>query len=56
VADWVNLRDGDVPWKEVHKALTEIGYRGDATLELQGGDEAYLRDLSGRFDQILEGV
>lgn len=56
VADFVNLREGDLDWKAVHKALAEIGYKGDATVELSGGDEAYLKDLSGRVDQILEGA
>jgi hexulose-6-phosphate isomerase len=56
VVDFVNLRDGDLDWKAVHKALAEIGYNGDATVELAGGDETYLKDISGRVDKILEGV
>lgn len=56
VADWVNLRDGDVPWKEIHAALAAIGYKGDATVELPGGDAAYLKDMSKRVDMILEGA
>jgi L-ribulose-5-phosphate 3-epimerase len=52
---WVNLGEGDVDWTEVRKALTEIGYSGTATTELQGGDEAYLRDLSQRFDRLVLG-
>jgi hexulose-6-phosphate isomerase len=56
VADFVNLREGDINWKEVHRALAEIGYRGAATLELRGGDKAYLADLSRRMDLILEGA
>jgi len=56
VADFVNLREGDLDWKAVHAALAEIGYKGDATVELPSGDAAYLKDLSGRVDQILEGV
>jgi hexulose-6-phosphate isomerase len=56
VADWVNLRDGDIDWKAVHAALAEIGYRGDATVELAGGDAAYLKDVSTRFDAILQGA
>ncbi|MEZ5354770.1 MAG: sugar phosphate isomerase/epimerase family protein [Bryobacteraceae bacterium] len=55
-AEFVNLREGDIDWKEIHKALADIGYRGSATLELRGGDRAYLADLSKRFDQILEGA
>jgi L-ribulose-5-phosphate 3-epimerase len=54
-ADWVNLRDGMMDWKEVHKALAEIGYKGTMTVELNGGDEAYLKDVSSRFDMILNG-
>jgi hexulose-6-phosphate isomerase len=56
VADFVNLRDGDIDWKAIHKALADIGYKGDATVELSGGDETYLKELSGRVDMILEGA
>jgi hexulose-6-phosphate isomerase len=50
------LLEGDVDWREVHRALTEIGYSGSATVELPAGDAAYLRDVSRRVDKILEGV
>jgi len=56
VARWTPLRDGAVNWPEVHKALLDVGYEGSATVELPGGDEAYLRDVSRRFDLILAGV
>lgn len=56
VAEFVNLREGDIDWKEVHKALAEIGYSGTATVELSRGDEAYLRDVVRRVDLILEGA
>ena len=52
---FVNLRDGDVNWPEVRKAFEEVGYTGYLTPELDAGDEAYLRDLSGRVDQIIAG-
>jgi len=55
VADFVMLRDGDINWKEVYRALAEIGYQGSATVELDGGDKAYLEDVSRRFDLILTG-
>ncbi len=55
-ADFVNLRDGDINWKEVYKAFAEIGYNGDATVELASGDAEYLKDVSKRVDMILEGV
>lgn len=53
--EWVNLREGSIDWPEVRRALTEIAYTGYMTTELGGGDEAYLRDLSARFDRILAG-
>ena len=56
VADFVNLRDGDLDWKAVHQALADIGYQGDATVELPRGDAQYLKDLSKRVDLILEGA
>ncbi len=56
VADFVNLRDGEIDWKEIHAALTEIGFKGTATVELSGGDAAYLKDVSRRVDLILEGA
>lgn len=51
--EWVNVLDGDVNWPEVRKALTEVGYSGYLTAELSGGNEKYLRDLSGRMDKII---
>lgn len=53
---FVNLHEGQINWKEIHQSLTEIGYRGSATLELTNGDETYLKDVSSRFDKILDGV
>jgi hexulose-6-phosphate isomerase len=55
VADFVMLRQGDIDWKAVHEALAAIGYSGSATVELPGGDGPYLRDVSHRVDQILDG-
>jgi L-ribulose-5-phosphate 3-epimerase len=54
-ADFVNLRDGDINWKEIYRALAEIGYQGSATVELDGGGKDYLADVSHRFDLILTG-
>jgi L-ribulose-5-phosphate 3-epimerase len=54
--NFVNIRDGSINWPEVRKAFTEIGYSDFMTLELGGGDEAYIRDLSTRLDQILAGA
>ncbi|MGA2589050.1 MAG: sugar phosphate isomerase/epimerase family protein [Bryobacteraceae bacterium] len=55
LAEFVPLREGDIQWPEVHKALAEIGYRGTATVELDGGDAAYLREVNRRFELILSG-
>jgi len=55
-AKFTPLREGDIDWKEVHKALAEIGYSGTATVELPAGDAAYLKDVSQRFDLILKGA
>jgi len=53
---WVNLGEGDIDWGEVRKALSEIGYKGTATTELEAGDEAYLRDVSQRVDRLVLGL
>ncbi len=47
------LGEGDIDWKAVTSAMKAIGYRGSATLEMSGGDGAYLRDVSRRLDSIL---
>jgi hexulose-6-phosphate isomerase len=52
----VPLREGEINWPEVYKALAEIGYTGSATVELNGGDAAYLKEVSRRFDLILTGA
>jgi hexulose-6-phosphate isomerase len=52
---WKNLGEGDIDWPEVRKALAEVGYEGWATVELQGGDRAYLKDVVARFDRFLAG-
>jgi hexulose-6-phosphate isomerase len=54
-AQFVALREGEIDWPEVYKALAEIGYRGSATVELAAGDKDYLREVSRRFDLILAG-
>lgn len=54
-AKWVPLGEGDINWKAIHQALTDIGYQGTATVELPGGDAAYLADTNHRFDKILNG-
>jgi L-ribulose-5-phosphate 3-epimerase len=50
---WVNLGDGDVDWAAVREAFAAIHYTGSATVELEAGDEVYLRDVSRRVDRLL---
>ncbi|HEV2198025.1 MAG TPA: sugar phosphate isomerase/epimerase family protein [Candidatus Acidoferrum sp.] len=52
---WVNLGDGDVDWPAVRQAFADIGYSGSAVTELEGGEEAYLRDVVKRFDRLVNG-
>ncbi len=54
-AKWVPLGEGDIDWKAVYQALHDIGYKGTATLELDGGDAPYLKEMRRRFDLILTG-
>jgi hexulose-6-phosphate isomerase len=44
-----------VDWPAVRRAFADIGYSGSAIAELDGGDEAYLRDVSRRIDRLLIG-
>ncbi len=50
---FVNLGDGDVDWPAVTKAFADVGYNGEVTVELRGGDRDYLMDLGQRVDRLL---
>ena len=52
---FVALREGSINWVEVRAAIREIGFGGYLTVELKGGDETYLRDVSARVDKIFAG-
>ena len=52
---WVNLGDGDVDWSAVRQAFIDVAYSGSVITELDGGEESYLRDVSGRIDRLLLG-
>jgi L-ribulose-5-phosphate 3-epimerase len=52
---WKNIGEGDIDWPEVRRALTDIKYAGYVTTELDGGDAAYLKDVSARVDRFLAG-
>jgi L-ribulose-5-phosphate 3-epimerase len=53
VAEFTPLLEGEIDWRAVHAALTDIGYQGTATVELSGGDAAYLKEVNARFEKIL---
>jgi L-ribulose-5-phosphate 3-epimerase len=55
VAEWVALGEGDIDWKAIYLALGEIGFHGTATVELPGGDAAYLKEVCRRLNLILSG-
>ncbi len=51
----VKLREGDVNWSAVMKALDESGYQGWTNIEMPGGDTPEgLKDLCDRLKLILE--
>jgi len=52
---WKNIGEGDIDWPEIRKALSEIGYEGFMTTEIQGGDAAYLKDVVARLNRFLAG-
>jgi hexulose-6-phosphate isomerase len=50
----IKLREGDVNWSEVIKALSEVGYQGWVNVEMFGGDTPEgLKDLCDRLKLIL---
>jgi L-ribulose-5-phosphate 3-epimerase len=54
-AERVKLREGDVNWPEVMKAMDEIGYSDWTTIEHPGGNTPEgLKDLCDRLKLILE--
>ncbi|MFL6350465.1 MAG: sugar phosphate isomerase/epimerase family protein [Bryobacteraceae bacterium] len=55
VAAWVPLGEGDIGWKAIYLALEQIGFHGTATVELPGGDAAYLKEVCRRLNLILTG-
>ena len=51
----VKLREGDINWSAVMKALDESGYQGWTNIEMPGGDTPEgLKDLCDRLKLILE--
>ncbi len=56
VAEFPQLLDGDIDWRAVYAALADIGYKGTGSVELNGGDAAYLKETNLRFEKILDGA
>ena len=52
---FTNIGEGEIDWPEVRRALAEIGYAGYVTTEINGGDLAYLKDVSARVDRFIAG-
>ena len=46
LAEFTPLLEGEIDWRAVHAALADIGYQGTATVELSGGDAAYLKEVN----------
>ena len=55
VAEFTPLLEGAIDWRAVHDALADIGFQGTGTVELSGGDLAYLKEVNARFEKILAG-
>ncbi len=55
-AEFVNLLDGDLNWPAIYDSLAAVGYKGPITLEIAGGDLAYLTDVNKRFEAIIKGA
>lgn len=51
--EFVPLLEGSVDWKDVRKAISEIGFSGYLTTELKSGDKMYLQDVVTRVDKIF---
>lgn len=51
---FVNLLEGDVPWREVVKALREIGYEDYLTVEVGMESVDMVKETARRVEQILE--
>jgi hexulose-6-phosphate isomerase len=50
------IGEGEIDWPDVRKALTEIGYTGWATAEVQGGDRAACGEILGQMKKYLLGA
>ena len=52
--EFTGLCEGTIDWRAVRRAFEDAGYSGWVTAELPGGDEAYLKGVSGCMDRIFK--
>ena len=50
---FTKIGEGDLDWKDVRKALTEIGFKGWCAAEVRGGDRDRLKEIAGNVDRVL---
>jgi hexulose-6-phosphate isomerase len=55
LAEFTPLLEGQIDWRAVRTALADIGFEGTGSVELSGGDLAYLKEVNARFEKILAG-
>jgi len=53
LSGFVDLLKGNVPWREVMKALREVGYDGPVTAEMMPWRKGLLEETSKAMDRIL---
>ena len=50
---WRNIGHGDIDFRDVRKALTEINFMGWCAAEVGGGDLKRLKDISANMDRVF---
>ncbi len=50
---WVGIGEGDEDWKAIREALSDVGYHGWATAEVDAGGREHLIDVKKRMDAAL---
>ena len=51
---FTKIGEGDLDWADVRKALQEINFVGWCAAEVEGGDEARLREISANMDRVFD--
>ena len=50
---FTKIGEGDIPWPEIRKALSEIGFHGWCAAEVGGGGPDRLREISANMDRAF---